>query len=165
MTETSILNDPTIWVLASFVIFVTAAFVFGRKSVTAGLDAKIEAIRTEIATAETLRAQAEQLLADYQGKQAAAAQEASKIIDNAKLQADQLRSHAEEDFTTTMARKETMMKDRILRMEETAMDDIRRYAAELAISATTQIIAQKMDAASAEKLADSSIRKVADNLN
>lgn len=158
-------NDPTIWVLLSFVIFVAAAFVFGRKSVTSGLDAKIEAIRTEIATAEALKAQAEQLLAEYQGKQAAASQEASKLIDQAKVQATEMRRQAEEEFTSTMERKEAMLKERIQRMEDSAMDDIRRYAAELAINATTQIIAQKMDAASAEKLADASIRKVADNLN
>jgi F-type H+-transporting ATPase subunit b len=158
-------QDPTAWVAISFVIFVVAAFVFGRKTVIDGLDAKIDGIRKDIATAEALRDQAQALLAEYQMKQAAASQEAGKIIDQAKTQADQLRKNAEEDFEVTMARKEAMLKERVLRMEESAMDDIRRYAAELAINATTQIIAQKMDAAGAEKLADASIRKVADNLN
>ena len=158
-------NDPTAWVAISFVIFVVAAFIFGRKSVVDGLDAKIDGIRKDIATAEALRDQAQALLSEYQKKQAAASQEAGKIIDQAKTQADRLRKNAEEDFEVTMARKEAMLKERVLRMEESAMDDIRRYAAELAINATTQIIAQKMDAAGAEKLADASIRKVADNLN
>lgn len=160
-----IFADPTAWVAISFIIFVVAAFVFGRKSVIDGLDGKIDSIRKEIATAESLRDQAQALLADYQKKQSAASQEAGKIIEQAKTQAEQLHKNAEADFTTTMERKEAMLKERILRMEESAMDDIRRYAAELAINATTQIIAQKMDAASAEKLADASIRKVADNLN
>ena len=160
-----IFSDATAWVAISFVIFVIAAFVFGRKSVIDGLDGKIDSIRKEIATAEALRDQAQALLADYQQKQSAASQEAGKIIDQAKTQAEQLRKNAETDFTTTMDRKEAMLKERIQRMEESAMDDIRRYAAELAINATTQIIAQKMDASSAEKLADASIRKVADNLN
>lgn len=158
-------HDPTAWVALSFVVFVVAAFIFGRKSVTSGLDAKIDGIRKEIATAEDLRNQAQALLADYQKKQSAASEEAGKIISQAKTQAEQLRKNAEADFTSTMERKEEMLKERILRMEESAMDDIRRYAADLAISATTQIIAQKMDASSAEKLADASIRKVADNLN
>lgn len=159
------LHDPTAWVLMSFVIFVTAAFVFGRKTALSGLDAKIDAIRTEIATAETLRSQAEALLSEYVGRQSAASQEAGKILENARAQAEALRRKAEDDFSDTMARKEAMMKERLVRMEDAAMDEIRRYAAELAINATTQIIAQKMDAAAAEKLADDSIRKVAENLN
>lgn len=158
-------HDPTAWVALSFAIFVIAAFVFGRKSVLSGLDARIETIRKEIATAEELKSQAQSLLADYQAKQAAASQEAGKIIQQAKTQAEQMRKHAEEEFENTMARKEAALKERIVRMEESAMDDIRRYAAELAINATTQIIAQKMDATSAEKLADASIRKVSENLN
>lgn len=160
-----IFSDATAWVAVSFLIFVVAAFVFGRKSVINGLDAKIDSIRKEIATAEALRDQAQALLADYQQKQSAASQEADKIIEQAKTQAAQLHKNAEEEFEVTMSRKESMLKERIQRMEESAMDDIRRYAAELAINATTQIIAQKMDASSAEKLADASIRKVADNLN
>ena len=50
-------------------------------------------------------------------------------------------------------------------MEETAKDDIRRYAAELAISATAQLIAEKMDTETAAKLTDDSIRTVSEHLN
>ncbi len=160
-----IFQDSTAWVALSFVIFVVLANVYGRKSVISGLDARIERIRSEIATAEDLKNQAQSLLAEYQQKHDAAAEEAATIVSQAKAQAVQMQEKAASDFEATMARKEAMMQERIQRMEESAMDDIRRYAAELAINATTQIIAQKMDAPTAEKLADASIRKVSDNLN
>ncbi len=156
------LHDPTGWVLISFVIFVIAAYKFGRHAVTAKLDARIEAIRKDIATAETLKAEAAELLAQYQRKQSEALREAEKMVEHARDQAADMQRKAEEDFTATMTRREAMMKDRILRMEETAMDDIRRYAAELAVSATSQIIADKMDQQAATKLADASIDKIRD---
>jgi len=161
----TLLHDPTIWVLFSFILFVGLAFKFGRQSVLSSLDSRIESVRKEIATAENLKAEAQKLLNEYQQKQAEAVRDAGKMVEQAQAQARELAARAEQDFTATMQRKEVMMKERLARMEETAMDDIRRYAAELAISATTQIIAQKMDENSAQKLADESIRKISDNLN
>jgi len=55
-------QDPTIWVSISFAIFVVLAVVFGRSKIFAILDAKIQAIRTEIANAEALRDEAQKLL-------------------------------------------------------------------------------------------------------
>lgn len=159
------LHDPTAWVLVSFVVFVTAAYILGRKSVVAALDSRIEAVRNEIATAEALKDQALELLAEYQRKQEAASEEAAKIIEHARTQATALSARAEEEFENTMARKETMMKERLLRMEDSAMDDIRRYAADLAVSATARIIAEKMDDQAAQKLVDDSISKIAGHLN
>lgn len=158
-------HDPTVWVALSFIIFVALAFKFGRASVLKSLDTRIESVRNDLATAEQLKAEAQALLAEYQRKQLDASKEAEQLIENARDNATRLQKQAEEDFTATMNRREGMMKERIERMEETAMDDIRRYAAELAISATTQIIAEKMDDKSAQKLADTSIRNLSENLN
>lgn len=158
-------SDPTIWVLISFSIFAVAAIIFGRAMVVKILDDKIGVIRTEIANAEALRDEAQKLLLEYETKQRAAHGEAAKMLASAKVQAADLHKRADEELTATMARRESMMKDRIQRMEDAAMDDIRRYAADLAISATTEIISQKLDQASASKLADQSIGKVSDKLN
>ncbi len=158
-------TDPAIWVAVSFTIFAIAAFVFGRKILFKTLDDKIAAIRNEIVTAENLRNEAQKLLIEYEAKQKAAQSEAQKMIENAKIQAADLHKRADQELTETMARRESMLKERIQRMEETAVDDIRRYAADLAISATAEIIAQKLDQASASRLTDASIRKVSENLN
>jgi len=159
------MSDPTIWVLVSFVIFIIGAFVFGRKTVLNMLDAKIDNIKAEISNAESLRDQAQRLLQEYETKQKAAQSEAEKMLEAARKQAAELHAKADSELTETLARRESMMADRIKRMEEAAMDDIRRYAADLAISATKEIISQKLDQASANRLAEDSIRKVSGNLN
>ena len=88
-------HDTNVWVTISFVVFALLAFKLGRKSILAGLDSKIEAIRTEIQTAESLRVEAQELLAQYQRKQRDAEQEAAQIVAQAKAHAKRIQEAAE----------------------------------------------------------------------
>ena len=164
-TSSLLLSDPTIWVVFSFVIFAALAFVFGRKSVTGMLDTQIDKIRNDISSAEKLRAEAEALLTQHQTNLKNASVEADKIIARAKQQAADIRAQSEKEFNETMSRREVMLKTRIEQMERSAIDDIRRYAAEMAITATTEIISQKMTKQSANNLVDNSIDQIATKLN
>lgn len=158
-------HDPTLWLVFSFAAFVLLAFMFGRKSVLSILDAKIDKIRHDISAAEKLQIEAEALLDQYKVNLQNASVESDRIIAKAKQQADDIRAQAEKDFTDTMVRREAMLKTRLEQMERTAVDDIRRYAAELAVSATTEIIAQKLSEQKASTLADESIRHISEKLN
>ena len=160
-----LLLDPTMWLVFSFVAFMVLAFIFGRKSVLGILDAKIEKIRTDISAAEKLQAEAEALLSEYKSNLQNASVEADRIIAKAKQQAADIRATAEKNFEDTMARRESMLKTRVEQMERTAIEDIRRYAAELAVSATTEIITQKLSEQKASALTDESIRHIAAKLN
>lgn len=160
-----ILHDATLWVALSFALFVTLAFVLGRKSIVASLDEKIAKIRDEIETSDRLRAEAMALLAQYEDKQKNAQLEAERIVTDATAQAKAIQAKLDAEFEDSMARREQMLKERIVRMQDQARDDIRRYAAELAMSATAEIITQKMDQSRASSLVDQSIRKVSDQLN
>jgi F0F1-type ATP synthase membrane subunit b/b' len=64
-----------------------------------------------------------------------------------------------------MTRRESMLKARIEQMERVAIDDIRRYAADLAVTATTEIISQKLSEQKASALTDESIRHISEKLN
>jgi F-type H+-transporting ATPase subunit b len=165
MIKTALLNDPTLWLVFSFVAFVVLAFIFGRKSVLSILDTKIEKIRNDISTAEKLQTEAEALLNQYKSNLQNASVEADRIIAKAKLQAEDIRKQSELDLAETMARRESMLKTRIDQMERAAIDDIRRYAAELAVSATTEIIAQKLSEQKASSLMDDSINNIGNKLN
>lgn len=163
--NSALLNDPTLWLVFSFVAFMILAFVFGRKSVLSILDTKIEKIRHDISAAEKLQTDAETLLNQYKSNLQNASVEADRIIAKAKLQAEDIRNQSELNFAETLSRREAMLKTRIDQMERAAIDDIRRYAAELAVSATSEIIAQKLSEQKASALADASIRNISDKLN
>ena len=157
--------DTGIWVLLSFVIFAVFAFRFGKDKFLAKLDGRITEIRNEIHTAETLRAEAQDLLAQYQAKQRDAAQEAKSIVAAAQNAAHEINKQAEIDLNDMMARKVAQLAERLKRMEDAAKAEIQAYAAELAVKATAEIIAGHLDATTNSRLVDATIKAVPENLS
>jgi F-type H+-transporting ATPase subunit b len=157
-------QDTNNWVLISFVIF---AFIFmkhGKGALLGKLDARIAEIRKEIETAESLRIEAQELLAQYQRKQRDAAREAEAIVAHARDSAAQIRREAQAELKETIDRREAQLQDRLKRMEEKAINDIRAYAAELAVRATREIIVTEMDENTNAGMVDNSIKAVAGKL-
>jgi F-type H+-transporting ATPase subunit b len=158
-------QDSSIWVLLSFIVFLGILWVFGRDKFLALLDGKIEEIKKEIETAESLRVESQELLAQYQRKQRDAAKEAEQILETAKKHAAEIKKEAEKELKESMKRREQQLEERIQRMQDSAMQDIRSHAADLALQATTEIITDKLDKKDNEKLVQQSIKNVAGQLN
>lgn len=158
-------HDTNLWVTISFVVFAIFAFKLGRKSVTSKLDAKIDAIRTEIQTAESLRVEAQELLAQYQRKQRDAEKEAAQIVAQAQASAKRIHEAAEIELVETMNRREAQLQQRLQRIEQNAIAEIQAHAAELAVAATTEIINRTLDEKTAQTLADNSAQSISKHLN
>ncbi len=158
-------HDTGIWVAISFVLFAFIAYKLGAKSVVGKLDGRIDEVKLEIETAERLRVEAQELLAQYQRKQRDADEEAKGIIADAKEQAKAFKENAEADLAELMDRREVQLTSRIQRIEENAIADIRNQAAELAVAVTTEAIIQTLDDKEGAKLADASIVSVAKQVN
>lgn len=159
------LHNSGVWVLFSFLIFAYVAWSKGRGALLGKLDARIAEIKREIDTASSLRIEAQDLLAQYQRKQRDAAKEAQTIVATAQKHAEDIKRQMEAELSETAKRREQQLQDRLRRMEEAAMADIRAYAAELAVKATAEIIAEKMDEKTNARLVDDSIKQVAGQLN
>jgi len=157
-------QDTNVWVLISFILFATLIFRVGKSKFIGMLDGKIEHIRDEIKTAETLRIEAQELLAQYQRKQRDAAHEAEQIVASARTAAETIRKDAEADLDAMLARKEAQLADRLKRMEESTKAEIQSYAAELAVKATAEIISSRLDEAANDRLIDASIKSISANL-
>ncbi len=78
------LQDPTFWVLVSFVIFVALVWKPGSKAVAQMLDDRAEKIRSDLEKAAKLREEAQALFAEYQKKQRDALKDAEAIVAAAK---------------------------------------------------------------------------------
>ena len=159
-----ILHDAHAWVALSFVIFAVLAFVVGRPRITAKLDERIATIRKDIDTAESLRTEAEILLATYTQKQQEATREAASIIKAAQEHAALIRQQATAELNETLQRREQQLQDRLQRQQASAVQEIRAYAAELAVKATAEIIADKMDEKTNAQLVEQSVKNVAGQL-
>lgn len=158
------LNEATNWVLISFVLFMIGFWKFGLSALMGKLDRRIAEIRKEIETAESLRIESQELLAQYQRKQRDAAREAAAIISTAQKHAAEIQKQAESEIDEMVARKEAQLKDRMKRMEDVALQDIKAYAAELSVKATAEIIAKQMDQATNDRLVEQSIKNISSQL-
>lgn len=159
------LSDEYFWYTISFFVFLLILVKFGAKGFLGFLDSRIETIRKEIETAESLRIEAQELLAQYQRKQKDAEKEATLIIDNAKAHAKEIQKNADAELKEMVSRKEAQLKERLKRMEDDAKSEIQAYAAELAIQATGEIVAHNLDKKTGDTLIEGSIENVAARLN
>ncbi|MCB1784318.1 MAG: hypothetical protein KDI13_10015 [Alphaproteobacteria bacterium] len=154
------LQDVHVWYALSFIIFSAIIWQFGVPAIVKFLDGRIAEIRKEIETAETLRIEAQEMLAQYQRKQRDAAQEAEKIIADAKKSAKHFQEKAETDLAESMRRREAQLTERLARMEQQAVNEIKAYAADLAMKMATDMIVEKLDKKTNEKLVGQSIENI-----
>ena len=160
-----ILTDTYFWNGVSFAIFAFIVWKYGVPVLLRYLDTRIEAIRNEIEKAENLRTEAHELLAQYQRKHSDAVQEAEEIINNAKKSAEEIKARADAEMEETLARRERQLEERIARMESVAIEEIKAHTADLAIQATAEIIADKLDKKANQALVDQSIDKIGQKLH
>lgn len=160
-----LLHDSNVWLVFSFVIFLFVLWKFRRKAFVGLLDRRIEDIREEIATAENLRIEAQELLAQYQRKHRDAVKDSEQIIADAEKRAAEITKAAEKELADVMARREKQLEERLARMEQAAIIEIQKYAADLAIKATAEIISDQLDKKSNDKLVDQSIKDLSENIH
>ena len=158
-------GGATFWVLIAFVIFVAFMVWKARGAVTGALDARAEAIRSEIEEAQRLREEAQSLLADYQRKQRDALQEAEGMLRAAEEEAARLRARAEEDLAAALKRREQQALDRIAQAEAAAQAEVRNTAIDLAVSATRKLLEDRLDEKKAAGLVDRAIDELPGKLH
>jgi len=164
MLET-LAHSTDIWVLFSFIIFGFIILKAVKGSVIPSLDNKIEAIKSELASAESLHVEAQELLAQYQRKHTNAVNEANDIIENAEKYAAKIRKQAKKELKENLDRRETQLAERIDRMKETAILEIQRHAADIAIDTTREIIQKEFDQKADKAFTDSAIKDIRTHIN
>lgn len=166
MEETyAILENPYMWYSISFFTLCFIIYKFGGPFIGKYLDGRIEEIKRDLQEAESLRVEAQEMLAQYQRKHRDAVQESEEILKRAKENAEQFRKNAEAELEATMQRREEQLEERLKRMEQNAIDDIKSYAAQLAMNAAEQIVIDQLDKKTNTKLVDQSIDTLEKNLH
>jgi F-type H+-transporting ATPase subunit b len=157
-------SDPEFWVAVAFVIFLAAAGRPMSRAIITALDARGERIRTEIEEAQSLREEAQKLLADSKRKHRDAIEESAEILAHAKIEAERLRVQIQQDLDAALRRREQSAMDKIAQAEANALRDVRNQAVSVALSATASLIAANLDDKKHAALIDQSIRGVAEKL-
>ncbi len=149
--------DPEFWVLVAAAIFVAIVWKPARKSLIGSLDERAARIRAELDEARRLREEAEQLLAEYRGKEHEAAAEARAIIAQAEEEAERIAAQSARDLDQALARRTRLAEERIAQAEKKALDEIRALAVDVAIDAAREVIAAQIDEERGAALLDAAI--------
>ena len=163
--EGGLLSDSSFWVSVAIVVTVGALYPKIAKAVTKGLDARADTIRNQIEEARKLREDAQALLAEYQRKQRAAADEAEQIVDAAKREAARIKEQMETDLERTIERRKQQALDRIAQSEAQALQEVRNTAVDVAMAATEKLIESQLSEDQAKKLVDDSISELPEKLH
>lgn len=133
--------DSKNWVLLGLLAFLGILAYFGvHKIVLKALDDRADAIKAELAQAQALRKEAEDLLRQYAARREAAEAEARTIVDQARQDADALRRAAERQLATDLSRRERQMEERIARAEAQAQSEVRAVAADAAVAVAERLL-------------------------
>lgn len=162
----SIFATAEFWVAVSFFCFVAVALYYKVPGMlTAALDKRAEGIAKELDEARRLREEAEELLASYKRRQAEAMQEADAIVAQAKIEAERLAEETKAAMEAQVVRRQQLAEDKIHQAEAQALLEVRGAAAEVAITAARNIIAEKVDAARDGAIVEKSISELASKLH
>jgi F-type H+-transporting ATPase subunit b len=147
-------------VIVSLAMLVVLGIMLWKKvpaAIGRALDKKIAGIREQLDEAARLRAEAEALRAEYEGRATRAGAEAQTMLDRARQEADAIVAQARVDADALVERRARMAEDKIGAAERTALAEVRAKAAQAATAAAAQLIAQRHDAAADRTLIDQAI--------
>ena len=120
-------------------------------------------IKADLERAESAKTEAESSLADYQRQLAEARNEAGKIIEEARLAADQVRKDLIARAETEAADLRTRAQDDIRLATERAMADLQGRVAELSIELAEKVVERNLDRPTQTALIESYINQVGSN--
>lgn len=160
------LGNSDFVVLIGFLLFLAILFYFNVPAMLAGmLDKRAEGIRSDLDEARALREEAQTLLASYERKQREVAEQAERIVAQAKADAEAAAEEAKANLERSIARRLQAAEDQIQSAEDKAVQSVRNRAVEVAVAAAAATIGRQMAAADANRLIDDAIGEVGRRLH
>jgi F-type H+-transporting ATPase subunit b len=157
---TSLFNTDFV-VLIGFLLFLSILFYFNVPAMLGGmLDKRAEGIKSDLDEARALREEAQTLLASYERKQREVADQAERIVAQAKADAEAAAVQARSDLERSIARRLAAAEEQIASAEDKAVRSVRNRAVEVAIAAAAESVAKGMGASDADRLIETAIGEV-----
>lgn len=134
-----------VWVALSFVVFVALVWKKAGAAMADMFDKRADDIRKNLEEAQQLREEAQAELTKYQKLNRDATAQAEQITANAIAAAEMIRENAAKAAEASIKRKEQQAAAKIKAMETEAVAELRARAAELAITAASDLIEKNLD--------------------
>ena len=158
-----LLPEPNeiIWGVIGFAVVFFFLAKFGFPQIKKAMNDRTEKIRSDIASAESQREEADQVLAEYRAQLNDARTEAGRIIEEARQAADQIKRDQEQRLQAELAELRQRAVADIESAKSQAVNDLRGEVADLAIGAAETIVQRSLDSATQTQLVEDYINRVA----
>ena len=152
--------DATFWVAISFFIFF-AGLIYLKvpQKINGSLINQINEIKKELDEAEKLKVEAKNLLSDYESKIDKSKKEIKDIINSAKKYSEKTILENTKKFHQIMDDRKKDTEQKIIRMKENALKDIKNISIKISIEAVENVIKNSIDKKKLEKLYDQSLEQ------
>lgn len=153
-------TNEIIWGAFGFLVVFGALYAKGYPAIKKTMNERTEKIRGDIAAAEATRAEADQVKAGYEAQLAEAKGEATRIIEEARQTADQLRTErvAALDAELVEIRQRAAAEAEAAKVQ--ALAELRGEVASIAIGAAERVVEASLDTEANRALIDAYIDQV-----
>ena len=125
IVETNILDNATLWVAISFIIFVILVFKPIKNMMLTNLDNKISELKSQLSESRKLKEDAEKLLSEHNKKYKETLIKIKKINEDAIYESKIIKKKVEEDIKNSLFRKEKGFKQLSSQMELKVREDLK----------------------------------------
>lgn len=160
------LYNTDLIVLAAFLVFI-GILIYAKvpAKIASFLDARGDSVQHELNEARRLREEALELYASFERKQAEVKEQAARIVEKAKADAELVAAQTKADIEASIVRRLKAAEDQIASAEAAAIRDVRERATNIAIAAAGDLIARQMDGARSEALVAKAIAAAQERLH
>jgi len=165
IVETNILDNATLWVAISFIIFVILVFKPIKNMMLTNLDNKIVELKSQLNESKKLKEDAEKLLTEQNKKYKETLIKIKKINEDAIYESKIIKKKVEEDIKNSLLRKEKGFKQLSSQMELKVREDLKNEIIRKTIYYTEFKIKKKFKKSHNSKLISESLSKLTSHLS
>jgi F-type H+-transporting ATPase subunit b len=158
-------TNEIIWGALSFLILLFLMWKFAVPALKNGMEARTDRIRGDLVAADEAKSEAQQVLDDYRAQLADAKNESSRIIEEARQQADALKKDQEQRLQDELAEMRARATADVEAAKVQAIADLRTEVSNLAIGAAEVVVQRNLDRATQSQLVENYINQVGSRAN
>ena len=157
--DTHFLSPLIFWSLISFGILLGLLYKFVFPPIVAALDEREKTIKGSLERAEQTRKEAEQLLSEYRARLKRADEESDKILAETQQRAQRLLEENQQRIVQETGRMTAQARQEILREQQKAMNELKRYVVDLTLLATEKILKRNLNPSDHLRLIEESLEE------
>ena len=163
--ETNILDDATLWVAISFIIFIILIFKPLKNMMITSLDNKILELKSQLEESKKLKEDAEKLFAEQNKKYEETLIKIKKLNEDAIYESKIIKKKIEEDIKNTLLRKDKGFKQLSAQMELKVREDLKNEIIKKTLHYTEFKIKKKLKKSHNSKLISESLSKLTNHFS